>query len=156
MQEILLTRGKVAIVDDDDFIRLLKYKWHCNNSGYAARRGKKDEKALVLLHHEVLGIPQNGLEIDHINRNRLDNRKCNLRFVSRTQNCANRAKTTNKTSSVYKGVYFEKDSACWKSVIEINGRKRTLGRFKSETEAAQTYNMAALSFFGKYANLNLI
>ena len=89
MKEIYLTQGKTAIVDDDDFDHLNQFKWFYHN-GYAVRHGcrkgaKRDTQ--IRMHREILNNPQ-GI-VDHINGNRSDNRKSNLRISDKTRNMAN-------------------------------------------------------------------
>lgn len=156
MKNIPLTQGEVALVDDENFEKVCTYKWYLHNSGYGARRGRKGERSVVFLHHQISGIPEDGLQTDHINRDRLDNRKSNLRVATRSQNCANRAKPNIETSSEYKGVYFDYQSGRWRSVIEIEGKKKSIGRFSKEQDAALAYNKAAINLFGTYAKLNKI
>ena len=90
-KEIKLTKGFVAIVDDEDYEWLSQWKWHYDK--YACRRkstGYKQSK-IVFMHREILGY-EGELDVDHINKDRIDNRKCNLRLATRSQNLANTMK----------------------------------------------------------------
>lgn len=106
MKEIQLNHGKVAFVDDEDYERLCGYKYSFSNHGYARRYCKERSKNVrtstcILMHHEIIGIPPVGLMVDHINRDRLDNRKSNLRFVTRKQNNANRKKIMKSSKPLF-------------------------------------------------------
>ena len=156
MKYIPLTQGKYAIVDATNFEIVNQYKWHYHCSGYAARRGRLGESMVVYLHQMLLAYNHTTHQVDHINCNRLDNRCSNLRIVTRSQNCMNRNKQKTKTSSQYKGVYYCSTEDKWRSVIEFNNKKKHLGRFLTEIEAANAYNNAASELFGQYARLNVI
>ena len=133
MKLIKLTRNKYAIVDDDDFDKLNRYKWQCNYYGYAKRgiwdRGTNNNKQ-VLMHREIMGVlDRKDIEIDHINKNTLDNRKCNLRFCSHQENIMGKSgHYKNNKSSRYKGVYYRKDRRVWIVEIKYNYKKVYVGR----------------------------
>ena len=155
MKEIKLTQGKFAIVDDEDFEELSKYRW-CYKDGYATRGiAAGVRRRTTLLMHVVIIGKVNGLETDHINGNGLDNRRENLRHVTSSQNQQNRASCKN-TSSQYKGVHWSKANKNWTSHIRIAGEKHHLGIYGSELEAAIAYNEAAQRLFGEYARLNIV
>jgi hypothetical protein len=89
MKEIPLTKGAVAIVDEEDYERLIAQgNWHLFSGGYAARSVKKPRRKTVLMHKEILPGPSD-LEVDHINGDGLDNRRANLRLVSHSANLHN-------------------------------------------------------------------
>lgn len=152
MKVIKLTQNKETIVDDEDYEQLVQYNWYYHN-GYAVRKSSrktKDRKTLYL--HRILLNPGNQY-IDHINGNKLDNRKENLRVASRSQNAMNTNKLKNKTS-IYKGVYLYKRTGKWIARISLNGKCYSLGCFVNEIDAAKAYDNAAIKFFGTFANLN--
>lgn len=88
MPTIKLYSGEMVTVDDADFDRLSRYRWHLTGKGYAARCPKPG--TTVFMHHEVIGRPKPGLQTDHINGDKLDNRRENLRHCTPSENCINR------------------------------------------------------------------
>jgi hypothetical protein len=152
-KEIILTKGKVAIVDDEDYERLSEWKWHVVNGKYAARSvwdGKSKTKKMVLLHREVMSATD-GFDVDHINLNTFDNRKANLRVVTHQDNCFNRPGLSKH--SKHKGVY-KLPNGSWASKIKVGEKAHNLGTYKSEIDAAKAYNVAALKLVGECAWLN--
>ena len=159
MREIPLSQGKFAKVDDDDFQRISKYKWSYIN-GYAKRAQYREdgERRLYGLHRFIMGLSmESDLMVDHINGDKLDNRKENLRICTKGQNNNNHGPKNRlgKSTSKYKGVSYKKDTVKkWRARIAVEGREINLGRFSSEIEAARAYNDAAIKYFGEYAWLN--
>lgn len=157
VKEIPLTRGKVALVDDEDYERVMQYKWCTHkdrNTWYATRTSYNPKKSIPL--HRFIMNAKPGEEVDHINHNGLDDRRCNLRIVTRSQNHMNRGKMKNKCTSKYKGVYWFKNLNKWMVHIEINGKKMHVGLFNNEEEAARAYDKKAKELFGEYAYFNFI
>lgn len=156
-QSILLTQNKYAVVDDDDYVNLSQYHWYFGGDGYAVRTRQKNEgkRSIIKMHRWILSAPK-GFDVDHINGNRLDNRKCNLRVCNRSQNNANRHMLPHNKSSQYKGVCWRNHANAWKAYIKINRLQIHLGYFKSETDAAKMYNFAAKHLFGEFAHLNQV
>ena len=158
MKKIPLTKGYFSIVDEEDYYIIIKHKWCVGLFGvdtkciYALRRGRKGESKTVYMHRQIMNASKD-CEIDHINGNGLDNRKCNLRVVSHSQNMYNKRKKMN-TSSKFKGVSFDKKSRMWDCRIHENGKQIFLGRFKFEKDAAIIYNQAAKLIAGEYCNSN--
>lgn len=148
MKTIPLTQGKFAIVDDEDYPELSKYKWYIAR-GYAVRgfKGKT-----IFMHKNILNTP-NGFQTDHINHNGLDNKRCNLRICTASQNQQNRQHRPDG-SSKYKGVWWDKVRKKWKSQIKHNNCMIYLGYFISEKEAAKMYDIKAIELFGEFAYLN--
>src|SRR4030065_939634 len=98
MKEIKLTKGKVAIVDDEDYDWLMQWKWRINSIGYAMRTVKKNGKARKIFMHRVILNTPSDMCSDHANHNRLDNRRCNLRICTKQQNQANAPAPKNNRS----------------------------------------------------------
>lgn len=154
---VFLTQGKVAIIDSVDAHWALRDKWRFNG-GYAIRTRQPTDgpgSRYIWLHREILH-PDSGEEGDHINRDTLDNRRCNLRIASRSQNGANRGLYANNTTG-FRGIAYRarsKKGKPWRSGIQVNGRTLHLGCFYTAEEAARMYDKAALEHFGPFASLN--
>ncbi len=135
MRKIFLTQGMFAIVDDDDFGRLNSQRWCADkrNTKYKTEFVARNGQTLM---HRVIMKAKEGEEVDHINGNSLDNRKSNLRIVTRRQNAQNRH--DNRTSR-FPGVSWNKGKNKWECRIRINGHKKHVGYFKNEEKAAQAY-----------------
>lgn len=156
MKIIPLTQGKVALVDDEDFELVSQYKWSAaakKQMWYAHRGVKRNGKWTTIDMHRFIMNPKSGGEIDHISTNGLDNRKKNLRVVSKSQNRFNQRKLAS-CSSIYKGVSWHSFNKKWQATIGINGKQKHLGYFNDQKEAAVTYDRAAIELFGEYARLN--
>jgi len=154
---IVLTQGQVAIVDDEDFEWLNRHKWTylpSTHTGYAHRRvyQKREYIKDILMHRVILNAPP-GMQTDHRNMNGLDNRRVNLRMCTNSQNHMNTRKRSNCVS-IYKGVSWHKLAGKWRAQIKANNRRKHLGLFNSEEEAALAYDIAALKFFSEFARLN--
>ena len=153
--EIELTQGKVAIVDEID-ADLALLGWFCNSNGYAVRQTPGDHGKQIWLHRIILARIlerelRSGEYVDHINGDKTDNRRENLRLANKSQNGANRSKQKG-CSSEYKGVY--KPTKKWRATIMVNGKRIHLGYFIDEMDAASAYDEAAMEHFGDFAKLN--
>lgn len=148
-----------AIVDREDFPKISKHIWSLSAPGYAYRQHKHEGKSTIKLHQEIIKIPD-GMFCDHINNNKLDNRKSNLRVATPRQNAQNQSLISKKKYSKYKGVCFLKRQDCvlkkpWVAYInDATGKRRHLGFFATEEDAAHVYNEAAVEHHGEFANIN--
>ena len=157
MKRIPLTKDHYAIVDDDDYPELIRYRWHLQSRGYAARnsrKGERDKRTLILMHVQIMR-PRRGQLCDHVNHNRLDNRRVNLRRCNHSENQYNRKVGLNSTSG-YKGVGFSKIFGVWRAHIVVRGRTIFGGSFGTAKEAAVAYNKLAKKHHGRFARLNRV
>lgn len=149
-----LTKDKSALIDSSDWKNVSGYTWHYANPGIAATHNPRGSKQrLTLMHRLIMNAPPE-LDVDHINGDALDNRRCNLRLCTMSQNCMNKKKTTKPTSSKYKGVSWNKKSKKWVVFIQGKGNRKYIGSFTDENAAAAAYNHAAKEAFGDFARLN--
>lgn len=128
-----------ALVDDEDYKYLSEYKWF-NMAGYAVRQkykigsGKANRKVQTIrMHRWIMGFPE-GKEIDHIDGNRLNNQKTNLRICSRNQNAFN-SKTRSDNTSGFKGVIWSNQKNGWSVIVQKNRKVHYGGTFKDITDA---------------------
>lgn len=144
-------RKLYTLVDAEDYDRVIRFFWH-HNSGYACCRHSALPKHQRRLHAFVLGA-EPGQKIDHVNGDRLDNRKANLRFATSAQNARNTVRQTfvGKTSK-FKGV--TKVNGRWIAQVTVNGLSCKLGTFSDEEEAAKAYDEAAKRLHGEFARTN--
>ncbi len=156
-KQIPLTQGKFAIVDSEDFKRLNQWKWYFN-AGYALRGqrnfGCKGNCVKIYMHRLIAETPE-GMQTDHINGDRLDNRKCNLRAATISQNIMNQ-KPQIGCSSKFKGVFWNNRINKWQCQIKSNKKYKYIGVFDSEDNAAKAYNNAAMELHGEFARLNIV
>jgi hypothetical protein len=163
MQEIELTRGKVALVDDADYPWVSNWKWYAadiQGRTYAVRGEWNPVRhvARVVYMHRLIMRAAKGQVVDHINHDGLDNRRENLRLCSQAENARNRRKAKG-CSSRFLGVTFigdRKQNDSWKAQIMANHETVFLGNFHSEEEAALAYNEAAQRLHGAFATLNVV
>ena len=155
---ILLTQGKVAIIDAEDYEWLSQWKWCATKDKadlyYAMRTIKRaaGRRTTVSMHREILRLNPGEIGIDHIDSNGLNNRKANLRLATPSQNNANGR--SRKGRSQYKGVSWHKLAQKWRSRTKLNYKSYHLGYFVDEIEAACAYDAKAKELFGEYAKLN--
>ncbi len=152
--KIPITQGKFVLIDDQDYEIVSKYKWYFDLGKYASANspmvhGKRGRT--IRMHRLVMNAPE-GMEIDHINGDGLDNRKSNLRCCTHAENIHN-AKMRKDNTSGYFGV--KRNGKNWCAVIHINMKKINLGTYKTKEEAAVAYNEAAYKYHGDFAKLNI-
>jgi len=145
--------GKFAVVDDDQYEELSKWRWHIVGGGYAARKVVTDGKHIRIRMHHLVLPPKPGFFSDHINNIRLDNRRRNLRHATPSENTYNTVIRSDNTSG-YKGVTHFAGRDEWVAQISYKGKQSAIGYFKTKEEAAIAYNLKALEVHGEFANIN--
>jgi len=152
MKQIPLTQGKFALVDDEDFDFLSQWKWTYHCAGYAYRMiwypEIKKQKS-VLMHRLVTDCPPD-MEVDHINHNRLDNTRGNLRVCTRKQNGAN-LRITSRNKSGFKGVSKNHRTGAWTARIRRNNKSCHIGDFKNIEDAVMAYRLTIALEHGEFA-----
>jgi hypothetical protein len=156
MAIIPLSQGYEAIIDDDDFARLSVHTWwaharNCKGRVYV-RAYTTIKKRTILMHRFILDV-LDGVEVDHIDRNPLNNVRANLRLCSRSLNCANSVKPT-KAASGYRGVYFDHRDQRWSARVFSKGQSFSAGYFSNALDAARSRDALAKKMFGEFAVLN--
>lgn len=159
VKELCAGKNHITLVDDEDFEYLDQWFWsfdrrYVYRKEYLGMDGGKQKYKKIYLHRLIMNTPE-GFDTDHINHDKLDNRKENLRIVSRSQNNMNQRPQIGRTSK-YKGVHWNKRGGNWKSEIKMNGKSKWSRVFKTEQEAVIAYNKAAKELFGEFANINII
>jgi hypothetical protein len=158
MKEISLSKGKFALIDDEDFERVSQFKWTLQTGRttyYAARNDTSSGKRkYIYLHRFILDLTDRKLMVDHINGNGLDNRRENLRVCTNGQNQRNKSKASHSTQ-LYKGVRRRRTlQNRYEARIRVDGQDIYLGRYDTPEEAAIAYDNSAIKYFGEFAKLN--
>jgi hypothetical protein len=155
LKKLELLSGEEVILDDEDYERFKNVSWRMHSGGYAVRSAYINKKNLsIRMHREIVGAKP-GEYVDHINLNKLDNRRSNLRIATNAQNAWNQSKRPDNTSG-YKGVGFRKDKNKYRAEIKKDYRSYHLGYFDNKHDAARMYNFWAKDMFGEFARLNVI
>lgn len=140
----------VTYIDDEEYDKVEKYTWYLTNNGYVAAHIQNIGKRT--LHRYLLNLNIGDKHVDHINHNKLDNQKNNLRTCTNMEN--HRNKKSKPHSSIYKGVCWVKANQKWASNISVEGKNKEIGLFENEIDAAHAYDYYALKFFGNFAYIN--
>lgn len=163
MKKIKLSNSdRVTLVDDEDYEYLNHFTWHVNKGGYVKTNTIINGVwKIVSMHRIILNLTDVAIYTDHINHDKLDNRRCNLRRCNHSGNMKN---ITPRGRSKYLGVCYKKSTQKRKTrtvtyeyitaTIYINGKNKSLGFFPTEEEAAKAYDNAARVIHGEFANLN--
>lgn len=152
-----LTGGYVALIDDEDAPRVLPFRWspsvRKNGDVYVRRNEYRSGKAHAVYLHRFLVEAGSGQLVDHKNLDPLDNRKANLRLTDKAGNGTNRHKQA-RGSSRFKGVHYYTARSCWCAEVRYRGKRKHVGYFTDEREAARAYDAAATEMQGAFALTN--
>lgn len=143
-------RGINVIVDDDVYEEYKDVALYVNRYNYTMIT-----RLRTPLHRIITDCPE-GLNVDHINGNKLDNRRENLRICTQSQNTMNRGKANMTSTSRFKGVCWEKQKSRWRAVIYKGGKRKHLGYYRDEEDAARAYNDAVEEIHGEFGVKNVI
>ncbi len=150
MAIIKTKKGEEILVDDSDYEWLSKFTWYIDSIGYARRHLRVDGKyTKIRMHQEIMNTPSRH-DTDHTNGNRLDNRRCNLRVCTRSENSSNRGANSNNKTRL-KGVSKNVDCETFRAEITVNKQKIYLGSFCTPEEAQQAYIAASLEYHGAFS-----
>lgn len=160
MRIIVLTKGYIACVDDEDYESLLAHKWSAVVTGknikrvYAYRRvgwdnSKRRWTGQIYMHRQITSAPK-GMDVDHIDGDTLNNTRSNLRIATRSENLANNRRALGETG--YRGV--SKTNSGERAPYKVMFRRKLIGTFFDIEEAARAYDAAAIEEFGEFAKLN--
>jgi len=162
MKLIPLNRDKFAIVDDEDFVFLTQWQWGYaidNKSGTeyesvkATINGKRRPMSRIIMN------PSEELVVDHINGDRLDNRRANLRVCTQSQNAVNSKRSRRKYPG-YRGVYLRRDRINpkypWEAKLTVNRQHLSFGRFPTKEDAAFVYDQVAIQIHGEFSRTNIL
>lgn len=145
-------KNKFTLVDDDVYKWAKNFKWYLSCNGYAQGfiKNSLNSKSLIFLHREIMRTGKEFV-VDHINHDKLNNQRKNLRNCSRAENQFNQKLRKDNTSG-FKGVRFNKKTGKWRADIMMNRRSKFLGHFPSAQEAAKAYTESAKRLFGRFFN----
>lgn len=151
MKKIIMPHGKFTLVDDRDFLSLSQHQWSLDGTGHAHGWDGK-AKRFVKMHRKILDAPC-GMCVDHINGDKLNNQRHNLRLCTHSQNSANRTHPPQGKSGYY-GVYWHKGKRKWQARITKDYRDISIGYFERAEDAAFARDIKAAELFGEFATLN--
>jgi hypothetical protein len=154
--EIILSNGMIALIDDEDKEKIIPYRWHANKNsidktwyavGYC--NGKHVRMHIIIMEK----LNPNSMDIDHKDRNGLNNIKSNLRLATKSQSIINQG-IKNTNMSGYKGVSWDKKAQKYRAGITFKGMTSNLGNFDNPEDAARAFNRAAYNLHKEWAVLN--
>lgn len=155
---IPLTLGHEAVVDAADVHLVNGFNWKASKDHrhiYAVRKIRTEAGGHrhIRMHRAILcATVDSGLDVDHINGNGLDNRRCNIRFCTKAQNARNQ-QLSNRNTSGCKGVYFDKNSNKWRARIMVDKKFISLGYYSSIENASFAYEKASIEHHGEFSRV---
>lgn len=156
MREIPLTRGFVAVVDTHRYDEIAQYKWTVKTSGdrhYAYRQEVFEGKLVQIMMHRQIANPDDASDVDHKNKDTLDNHEENLRICSRSDNLGNTRRHIDKGNDLPKGVTYSRGRRKqYSASVMRHGKRYFLGRFFTVDEAKSAYEFKAKELFGEFAS----
>lgn len=143
----------VALVDDEDYALVQGYKWFMSPQGYAwahdySQGWQAGMRGSVLMHRLIMGATQ-GQTVDHVNRNKTDNQRGNLRLASYSEQNLN-TKTRSDNTSGHRGVYWESRRNCWRVCLNHDNKQLHVGQFKDKLLAIAAYHAKATEVYGGF------
>jgi hypothetical protein len=158
-----IINNNYVLIDKEYLPLVLEYKWYLSKDGYPMTHGLINSKNKFSVGWKLHSFLHNNIKlgdkevIDHINRNKLDNRMKNLRVCTAKENSYNTSKRKGNNTSKYKGVSIQKyknGNVLWTATISKDGKTSKIKNIETEEEAARIYDMMALELFGEYAGIN--
>ncbi len=152
MKLVPLSNGDFAKVEDDDFEWCAGYHWHRTSTGYAYRQERQADGRLknIRMHRELTAAPS-GMDVDHINGDRIDNQRGNLRLATRSDNLKNKTKRRSDNKSGVTGVFRHATEPKWTAQIHIAGKAKHLGLYAEFDDAVRARRAAELLHYGEFA-----
>ena len=150
MKTIQLTQNKQTVVDDTDYVWLSQWKWYYDNHGYAITNDYSTGKHKHIRMHRLITNAPKGMDVDHVDMNKLNNTRGNLRICNRSENMCNTKLKSSNTSGI-KGVTWDKTCNKWMAGIMVNYKRINLGRFSDINKAQEAYEQAAIKYHKEFA-----
>lgn len=145
-----LTQGKYALVDEEDYERVMQYNWTLEDKSIGVMYAKNIK---FYLHRFIMGVTDPKIKVDHIFHDGLDNRKANLRVCTHKQNMGNMRGQKNKTSA-FKGVCYSPSKKKWRATFSVQSKSKHIGYYTTEEDAAKAYDNVVRELRGEFAYLN--
>jgi len=144
------SNGDEILIDTDDYEIVKDYTWWIGAKGYAVTDVRQGDRYKRILMHRLIMEPRANMEIDHINHNKIDNRRSNLRECTTKEN-VRYARTRSDNISGVTGVGFTKRENRWRARIFVDGKEKGLGYYKNKEDAIKARLKAEKKYFGEYA-----
>lgn len=144
------SNSRIFLFDLEDYKLIKGYTWYQAQNGYIRTTIEENgERHQIQMHRLIMNVLDEDVLIDHINGDRFDNRKINLRNADYSKNMQN-SYVSKRNTSGFKGVSFDTNSCTWRSKIDVNGTRIDLGSFSDFEEAVKTRLNAEIKYYGEY------